>query len=498
MSAPITRETEPLAERPAAADNLSDDPRWRAPLIIGDEARSFHAVSERVSSLVEMKTPRPWMFITAIAGFGLLMLLGSLTDLVGVGIGEWGLNHPVGWAWDITGFVFWIGIGHAGTLISAILFLLRQKWRTSINRSAEAMTLFAVLAALVYPGFHVGRIWFAYWMAPLPNQMSAWPNFRSPLLWDLFAVSTYGTVSLLFWYMGLVPDLATIRDRAKTRARKIVYGLLAFGWRGSHRHWVNYERAYLILAGLSTPLVLSVHTIVSFDFATSVIPGWHTTIFPPYFVAGAVFSGFAMVVTLLVLARKFYGLENLITLRHLENMNKIILATSSMVGFAYLMEFFIAWYSGSIYERYTFWQRLFGPHYWWAGWSMYSCNVIIPQLFWFRRLRRSIPVMFVACILVNVGMWFERFVIIATSLHRDFLPSSWGVFKPQLVDITTFVGTFGLFLTLFLLFIRFLPMIAIAEVKGVMPQADPHPPHVATPQDDGHREGRAALTAEAH
>ncbi|MBL8714995.1 MAG: polysulfide reductase NrfD [Myxococcales bacterium] len=402
------------------------------------------------------------------------MILGaSLSDLVGVGIGEWGLNHPVGWAWDITGFVFWIGIGHAGTLISAILFLFRQKWRTSINRAAEAMTLFAVAAALIYPGFHVGRIWLAYWLLPIPNQMAIWPNFKSPLLWDVFAVSTYGTVSALFWFVGLVPDLATLRDRATTKSRRIAYGIFAMGWRGSHRHWLNYEKAYMILAGLSTPLVLSVHTIVSFDFATSIMPGWHTTIFPPYFVAGAVFSGFAMVVSLMVLVRKAYGLEHLITLRHLENMNKIILATGSMVGYAYAMEFFIAWYSGNVYERYAFINRAFGP-YAWAYWTMVSCNVITPQLFWFRKIRTSIPAMFALSIFVNIGMWFERFVIIASSLHRDYIPSSWGYFRPQIVDITTFIGTFGLFFTLFLVFIRFLPGIAISEVKGVMPIADPH------------------------
>jgi len=443
----------------------------RPPLVLGKQ--SFHAVTDAVSDVVEMKTPKGWLFVLSIAMFMALILLGSLTDLVGVGIGEWGLNHPVGWAWDITGFVFWIGIGHAGTLISAILFLFRQKWRTSINRAAEAMTLFAVAAALIYPGFHVGRIWFAYWMLPLPNQMQMWPNFKSPLLWDVFAVSTYGTVSLLFWFLGLVPDLATLRDRSTTKLRKIIYGTLAMGWRGSHRHWLTYEKAYMILAGLSTPLVLSVHTIVSFDFAVSVLPGWHTTIFPPYFVAGAVFSGFAMVITLMILVRKAYGLEHLITIRHLENMCKIILATGSLVGYAYGMEFFMAWYSGNIYERFTFINRAFGP-YSWAYWTMMSCNVFTPQLFWFRRIRTSIPIMFVMTIFVNIGMWFERFVIIASSLHRDFLPSSWGYFRPQLVDFTTFIGTFGLFLTLFLLFIRFLPAVAISEVKGVMPNADPH------------------------
>ncbi len=444
----------------------------RAELVLGKP--SLHDVSEAVSTIVEQKPKRAWGLLFGLAASVLLILVGSLTDLVGKGIGEWGVNHPVGWAWDITGFVFWIGIGHAGTLISAILFLFRQKWRTSINRAAEAMTLFAVMAALVYPAFHVGRIWVAYWLFPIPNQMQTWPNFRSPLLWDVFAVSTYGTVSLLFWYMGLVPDLATLRDRAKTRGKQILYGILALGWRGSHRHWLHYERGYLILAGLSTPLVLSVHTIVSFDFATSVIPGWHTTIFPPYFVAGAVFSGFAMVVTLMVICRKAFGLEHLITLRHLENMNKVILATGSMVGYAYGIEFFIAWYSGNPYERFTFINRAFGP-YAWAYWTMVTCNVVSPQLFWFKKIRTSIPAMFAISIVVNIGMWFERFVIIVTSLHRDFLPSSWGYFKPSLVDVTTFMGTFGLFFTLFLLFIRFLPMVAISEVKGIMPASDPHP-----------------------
>ena len=450
------------------------------PLVLGNPA--FTDVTEKVAEIIEKKTPPGWviMFLGALSALGILG--GSLGWLVWEGTGVWGLNNTTAWAWDITGFVFWIGIGHAGTLISAILFLFRQQWRTSINRAAEAMTLFAVLAALIYPGFHVGRIWLAYYLGPIPNQMYTWPNFRSPLLWDVFAVSTYGTVSALFWYVGLVPDLATIRDRATTKWKQIIYGVLAFGWRGSHRHWLNYEKAYLLLAGLSTPLVLSVHTIVSFDFATSIIPGWHTTIFPPYFVAGAIFSGFAMVVTLMVIARKAFGLEKMLTLRHLENMNKIILATGTMVGYAYGMEFFIAWYSGSEYELPTFIARAFGP-YKWAYWTMVSCNVIFPQLFWFKKIRRSIPAMFAISILVNIGMWFERFVIITTSLARDYIPSSWAYFRPTLVDISTFVGTFGLFLTLFLLFIRFLPVIAISEIKGIMPAADPHGHH-----DDGDAE----------
>jgi Ni/Fe-hydrogenase subunit HybB-like protein len=454
---------------PAVADDL--DPSVRAPLVLGNP--SFSQLTNTVSSIVERKAPRTWMLLLGLAVSVLLILAGSLTELVGGGIGKWGLNHPVGWAWDITGFVFWIGIGHAGTLISAILFLFRQKWRTSINRAAEAMTLFAVAAALIYPAFHVGRVWFLYWVFPVPNQMNIWPQFKSPLLWDVFAVSTYGTVSLLFWFVGLVPDVATLRDRATTRTRQVVFGILALGWRGSHRHWLRYEKAYLLLAGLSTPLVLSVHTIVSFDFAVSIIPGWHTTIFPPYFVAGAVFSGFAMVVTLMVIVRRAFGLEHLLTVRHLENMNKIILATGSMVGYAYGMEFFIAWYSGNPYERFAFINRAFGPYYW-AYWTMLSCNVLSPQLFWFKKIRTSIPAMFAISIVVNIGMWFERFVIIVTSLHRDYLPSSWGYFKPTIIDIGTFLGTFGLFFTLFLLFIKFLPLIALSEVKGVMPAADPH------------------------
>ncbi len=460
-----------MSAAPVPVTSDVDDPSIRAPLVLGRQ--NFATVSDSVSTIVERKAPKTWFLLLGLALSILAILGGSLVDLVWKGVGRWGNNHPVGWAWDITGFVFWIGIGHAGTLISAILFLFRQKWRTSINRAAEAMTIFAVMAAGIYPAFHVGRVWLLYWVFPFPNQMSVWPNFKSPLLWDVFAVSTYATVSILFWFVGLVPDLATLRDRATTRTRQIVFGIFALGWRGSHRHWLNYERAYMILAGLSTPLVLSVHTIVSFDFAVSVMPGWHTTIFPPYFVAGAVFSGFAMVLTLMIIVRKAFGLEHLLTKRHLENMCKIILATGSMVGYAYAMEFFIAWYSGNDYERYAFVNRAFGP-YKWAYWTMVSCNVICPQLFWFKKIRTSIPAIFVISIFVNIGMWFERFVIIVTSLHRDFIPSSWGYFRPTLIDISTFFGTFGLFLTMFLLFLKFLPSIAISEVKGVMPAADPH------------------------
>jgi len=450
----------------------------------------FHDVTEVVSRVTEEKTPIAWYIAFAVALGGLGAFGLSILYLIWAGTGIWGLQQPVGWGWAIVNFVFWVGIGHAGTLISAILFLFRQKWRTSINRFAEAMTIFAVACALTFPGIHVGRIWFAYWMFPVPNQMDMWVNFRSPLLWDVFAVGTYGTVSILFWYVGLIPDLATLRDRAKTKARALIYGILSLGWRGSMRHWVHYEKAYLILAGISTPLVLSVHTIVSFDFAVSVLPGWHTTIFPPYFVAGAIFSGFAMVVTLMVVARQVFGLKDLVTINHLEKMNKIILLTGTLVGYAYGMEFFIAWYSGNEYEAFAFVNRAFGP-YAWAYWIMITCNVISPQFFWFRKMRRSIPVMFALSIFVNIGMWFERFVIVMT-LHRDFLPSAWGYYMPSIWDILTFIGSFGLFFTLFLLFLRFLPAIAIAEVKGVMPEADPHHGHAH------HGDVRHAEHVEAH
>jgi Ni/Fe-hydrogenase subunit HybB-like protein len=437
------------------------------------EGTTFQSITNAVSGVTETKAPRGWwiLFLSAASFTGILGL--AIAYLAWVGVGTWGNNSPVAWAWDITNFVWWIGIGHAGTLISAVLFLFRQKWRTSINRFAEAMTIFAVICALIFPGIHVGRIWHAYYMLPIPNQMGIWPNFKSPLIWDVFAVNTYFLVSLLFWYVGLIPDLATLRDRATSKVRATVYGAFAFGWRGSNRHWRNYERAYLILAAISTPLVLSVHSVVSFDFATSVMPGWHTTIFPPYFVAGAVFSGFAMVMTLLLISRSVFGLQKLVTMLHLELMNKIMLTTGTIVGYAYAMEFFIAWYSGNEYERYVFINRATGP-YWWAYWSMVTCNVISPQLFWWKKLRTSIPVMFVVSIFINIGMWFERFVIIVTSLHRDFLPSSWGNYSPTIVDICIYAGSLGLFFTLFLLFIRWLPMIAMAEVKGVLPNAQPH------------------------
>jgi molybdopterin-containing oxidoreductase family membrane subunit len=444
-----------------------------------DGKMSYHDITEQISSNTEWKkTPTAWWVMISITG-SLLVLLGCmLTYLVSRGIGVWGNNSPAGWAWDITNFVWWIGIGHAGTLISAILFLLRQKWRTAINRAAEAMTIFAVACAAIFPLFHTGRPWRAiYWLFPIPNTyLHMWQNYRSPLEWDVFAVSTYGTVSVLFWYTGLIPDLATLRDRSAPGLRKVIYGVLSLGWRGASQHWKHYEKAYMILAGISTPLVLSVHTIVSFDFAVSVIPGWHTTIFPPYFVGGAVFSGFAMVMTLLLITRWLLHLENIITLRHLELMNKVILATGTLVGYSYATEFFIAWYSGDPYERFTFLNRIVGP-YWWAWWTMTICNCVIPQFFWVKKMRRNIAVMFIISITTNIGMWFERFVIIVLSLHRDFLPSSWGYFKPTWVDICTYIGTFGLFLTLYLLFVKFCPIIAIAEVKSTL-SAQKHVDHV--------------------
>jgi Ni/Fe-hydrogenase subunit HybB-like protein len=453
------------------AIQLADPVVRRAPLILGDETLS--SITEAVVKPIEGPPPRGWYIFFAFSLALLLLLVASVGWLVWKGTGVWGLNNPVGWGWAIVNFVFWVGIGHAGTLISAVLFLFRQKWRTSINRFSEAMTIFAVMCALLFPTIHVGRIWLLYWVFPIPNQMDAWPNFRSPLLWDVFAVTIYGAVSILFWYVGLIPDLATIRDRAKTRLRRIIYGILSLGWRGSARHWLHYEKAYLILAGLATPLVLSVHTVVSFDFAVSNLPGWHTTIFPPYFVAGAIFSGFAMVITLMTIARKVFGLTHLVTIRHFENMAKVILLTGSIVGYAYGMEFFIAWYSGNDYESFAFINRAFGD-YSWAYWIMVSCNVLSPQIFWFKKARTSIPVLFTVSIFVNIGMWFERFVITVTSLHHDFLPSSWAYYSPTFWDVATFLGSFGLFFTMFALFVRFVPQVAMAEIKTVLPAADPH------------------------
>ena len=454
-------------------DNTNEEPGTRAPLVLG--GLDYAGVTETVCAPWEAENPPGiWWLILACAASLLLVLGGCVNHLLMKGVGVWGNNNPAYWGWPIVNFVFWVGIGHAGTLISAILFLFRQNWRTSINRAAEAMTIFAVVCAGLFPGVHIGRVWVFYWLFPIPTEhLAMWPNFRSPLLWDVFAVSTYATVSILFWYMGMVPDIATFRDRCKTKIGKIVYGILSLGWTGSARNWHRYEIAYTILAALATPLVLSVHTIVSFDFAVSQLPGWHTTIFPPYFVAGAIFSGFAAVVTLLVPARAIYGLKNLITLRHLENMNKIIMATGMMVGTAYGIEFFIAWYSGVPNEQFAFINRAFG-NFWWAYWIMVTCNVVIPQLFWIKKCRTTPWIMVVICIFVNIGMWFERFVITITSLCRDFVPSSWAYFHPTGVDIMMLIGSFGLFTTLFLLFCRFLPVIAMAEVKSIMPHGDEH------------------------
>jgi len=439
------------------------------PLVRGRD--DFAYLTETVCGVAEAKRPPKAWYV--IFGCGLLLLgtlLTMIVHLVVTGVGVWGNNQPVAWAWPIVNFVFWVGIGHAGTLISAILFLFRQGWRTAINRFAEAMTIFAVICAGMFPAIHVGRIWVVYWLFPIPNQMNMWPNFRSPLLWDVFAVSTYFSVSLLFWYMGMVPDLATLRDRAVTKMRRFWYGLFSLGWTGSNRQWHRYERTYLILAALATPLVLSVHSVVSFDFAVAQLPGWHTTIFPPYFVAGAIFSGFAMVLSLAIPARALFGFKDIITERHVELMCKIIMATGMMVGYAYAMEFFMAWYSGNRYEGFTFVNRATGP-YWWAYWIMVSCNVISPQIFWWKKARSNMILVFIVSIFVNIGMWFERFVITVTSLNRDFLPSSWHYFSPTIVDILTFAGSFGLFLTFFMLFCRYLPQVAIAEIKNVTPHA---------------------------
>ncbi|MDN4165159.1 polysulfide reductase NrfD [Cytophagales bacterium LB-30] len=438
----------------------------REPLITG--GKSVADVTQDICKQVEGKPTKSWFAALTVSlmvlAFGTFCLLTTWWE----GIGVWGLNKTVGWAWDITNFVWWVGIGHAGTLISAILLLFRQRWRMSINRAAEAMTIFAVLCAATFILAHMGRPWLFHWALPLPNTFgSLWVNFNSPLVWDVFAISTYLTVSLVFWYIGLIPDFATIRDRAKGKIAKIAYGALSMGWTGGAKTWSRYEAVALILAGLSTPLVLSVHTIVSMDFATSVIPGWHTTIFPPYFVAGAIFSGFAMVQTLLLITRKVFKLENYITIFHIELMNIVIIITGSIVGIAYITEFFIAWYSGVPAEQYAFLNRMFGP-YWWAYWSMMTCNVISPQLFWSKKIRTSIAASFILSIIVNIGMWFERFVIIVTSLHRDFVPSSWAMFSPTLYDIGDYMFSFGLFFTLFLLFAKFFPVINMAEVKSIV------------------------------
>ena len=435
-------------------------------LVTGDKSASD--VTRDIARPILNNPTTSWKIGFTMALFFLGVFGVSLLYTLWTGIGVWNINKSVMWGWDITNFVFWVGIGHAGTLISAVLLLFRQKWRMSINRSAEAMTIFAVICAAMFPLFHMGRVWVGYWTLPLPNAFgSLWVNFNSPLLWDVFAISTYFSVSLLFWYIGLIPDIATIRDKVKSKLGKKMYGFFSMGWTGSTRTWARYELVSLILAGLSTPLVLSVHTIVSTDFATSLVPGWHTTIFPPYFVAGAIFSGFGMVATLLVVARKVMNYENYITIGHLDAMTRIIMVTGSIVGIAYLTEFFIAWYSGNVYEQYAFANRAFGP-YWWAYWSMMSCNLIAPQVFWLKWARTTPWFIFIMSIVVNVGMWFERFVIIVTSLHRDYLPSSWVMYSGSLTEIGLFLGTFGIFFTCFFLFAKFLPVINMSEIKSIL------------------------------
>ncbi|MBK5292841.1 MAG: polysulfide reductase NrfD [Acidobacteriia bacterium] len=455
-------------ERPAVAIEDAEHP-------LIEPGHSYSTVTDHISAIVlTRKTPRWWWIGFGISFIVLNILLFSLGALVIKGIGLWGINQPVGWGLDIINFVWWIGIGHAGTLISAILLLLRQDWRTSINRFAEAMTLFAVACAGIYPIFHTGRPWLAYWMFPVPNTMGVWPQVRSPLIWDVFAISTYATVSALFWYVGLIPDLATLRDRARVKGAKIFYGILAMGWRGSARHWARYETASLLLAGLATPLVISVHTVVSFDFAAGIIPGWHATIFPPYFVAGAIFAGFAMVLVLSIPLRAAYKLEDFITMRHLDNMAKVMLATGLIVAYGYMMETFMAWYSGNEYEMYMMTNRLVGP-YKYFYYALLFCNVAAPQVLWFAKFRRNVRTLFTVAIIVSIGMWLERFIIIPVSLHRDFLPASWGMYWPTVFDWSTFAGTLGLFFALMFLFLRVLPMISIFEMRTMVPPAEGRP-----------------------
>jgi molybdopterin-containing oxidoreductase family membrane subunit len=459
-----------VADETDLQDPLASVVGSRTPPIIAP-GHTFSSVTDKISSIVLTRgTPMGWWlgFALAFALTGLLFV--SLSYLVVKGIGIWGNNIPVGWAFGITNLVWWIGIGHAGTLISAILLLLKQTWRTSINRFAEAMTLFAVACAAIFPLFHTGRPWLAYWLFPYPNTMGVWPQFRSPLMWDVFAISTYATVSALFWFIGLIPDFATLRDRSQHRAGRMIYGALSMGWRGSAMHWHRYETAYLLLAGLATPLVVSVHTVISFDFAIGIVPGWHTPIFPPYFVAGAIYSGFAMVLTLAIPIRAVYGLQDFITMRHLQNMAKVMLVTGLIVAYGYGTEAFIAWYSADKFEMFVPVNRATGP-YWWTYYLLITCNVIVPQLLWFKRARTNTLTLFVLSLVINLGMWLERFVIIVISLHRDFLPSAWGRFAPTFWDWSTFIGTIGLFVTLLFLFLRFLPMISIFEMRTILPGA---------------------------
>lgn len=443
------------------------------PPVIGP-GHTFRTIADKIGSItLSTKTPPGWWLGLGLSFVFVMGLLYTMLYLLFKGVGIWGINVPIAWGFAIINFVWWIGIGHAGTLISAILLLLHQKWRMSINRFAEAMTLFAVACAGMFPLFHMGRPWFFYWMMPYPNTMRIWPQFRSPLIWDVFAVSTYGTVSLLFWYVGLIPDLANLRDRAKNRLVQIIYGILSLGWRGSARHWKRYETCYLILAALATPLVVSVHTVVSFDFAVAILPGWHTTVFPPYFVAGAIYSGFAMVLVLAIPLRAFYGLEDFITMRHLQNMAKVMLATGMVVGYGYGLEAFISWYSGDVYERYMMVNRMFGPYSYYY-WMLIVCNVATPQLLWLKAIRNNPARLFAVSIVVLIGMWLERFVIVVTSLHRDYLPSSWGNYSPTMWDWTMYLGTLGFFFACMFLFVRFLPMISMTEMQTLLPESKAH------------------------
>ena len=448
---------------------MHKESKIRDPLILGN--KTYHDITREIARPVEGKANKYWWILFSLSAILMLWGFACMAYTIGTGIGAWGLNKTIDWAWDITNFVWWIGIGHAGTLISAVLLLFRQKWRMAINRSAEAMTIFGVAQAALFPLIHMGRPWLAYWVFPIPNQFgSLWVNFNSPLLWDVFAISTYFSVSCIFWYIGLIPDFAMIRDRMNKNIapmKKRLYTIMAFGWSGRAKHWQRFEEVSLVLAGLATPLVFSVHSIVSMDFATSVIPGWHTTIFPPYFVLGALFSGFAMVETLLIIMRKVVNMEAYITIKHIEYMNVIILFTGSLVGVAYITELFMAWYSGVEFEQYAFLNRATGP-YWWAYASMMTCNVVIPQLYWIYKIRTSFVATFILSIFVNIGMWFERFVIIVTSLHRDFLPSSWTMFSPTFIDIGIFLGTIGFFFVLFLLYARAFPVVAQAEIKTIL------------------------------
>ena len=457
------------------------DPRTGEYAVIAP-GHNFKSVTQKIAGIVlTSNTPLGWFFGLIVASGVATLLVIALTWLFLKGVGIWGVTMPGAWGFAIINFVWWIGIGHAGTLISAILLLFKQTWRNSINRFAEAMTIFAVVCAGMFPLIHTGRPWLGYWLFPLPFTMNVWPQFRSPLLWDVFAVSTYATISVVFWYIGMIPDLATLRDNSKSKVGQFFYGMIAMGWRGSVRHWVRYETASLLLAGLSTPLVLSVHTVISFDFAVALVPGWHTTIFPPYFVAGAVYSGFAMVITLAVPIRKFYHLEDIVTIRHIDNMGKVMLVTGLIVAYGYGMEVFMSWYSASHWEYFMMWNRMFGPMGW-SYWVLVTCNIALPQLMWLRKFRTNVALMFLMSFVINTGMWFERFVIVVTSLYRDYLPSSWGTYKATRWDYATYVGTLGLFTFLFFLFVRLLPMIPMSELRILLPQAKIHPKDEPLPE----------------